>query len=358
MINELKRISVEMPGPTFSRPHFFRDKVFITSGFNEKGRCAGVVKIFDKSLNQIDVLNSAHSIGDSDSASTGKGNFFVGTNAGLLCYSDTGAVRADLDFGLASCQESTPLYSKGHVYIGDAKGNLICLNVANKKIDWCSSKGTAPVFGKPALFNDEIWFADYEGNVFVLDPGSGQGTRLLNCLSADGSPVQVFAGAAASDKEILFVSKTGEWSIISDDRRIKSRGKVDAAFYAQPTVLNDMFVAFGSDEAVFRFSVKYGAEEIHRGGKGGIVFKPAHTIKNKLVTTIYSRNPAEARNINAVQVFDPRRQVLHSHDINERKKVALAGVTHFQDKLVIPLSNFSGSENITDIILAKLPSSI
>ncbi|MCX7019876.1 MAG: PQQ-binding-like beta-propeller repeat protein [Candidatus Sumerlaeota bacterium] len=143
----------------------------------------------DYSVRALDQKTGAHiwlykprknELGPSYSSPVFRGNIaYMGSISGHIVGHDMSTGEKVFDVNLRPEKpdpifDSKPLIAGDKLYAGSVGGNLYCVDIPSKKVDWNVSLGTGFIFTSPALWNGHIILGSMDGNVWIVNtPGSG-----------------------------------------------------------------------------------------------------------------------------------------------------------------------------------------
>jgi outer membrane protein assembly factor BamB len=156
----------------------------------------------------------------------------------------TGTAQIELGGEVAG----TPALSKDHAYIGHMQGEVLAVDLKEKKVAWRFRDRDFPFIGSPALSGDTLLIGSRGRRLYAVERKTGEKKWDIRTRGAiEGAPV------IAKDRAI-FGSAGGRLSIIeiSDGKTVWQRD-LGGAINSSPAVTSDLIVVGSEDGNLYAF---------------------------------------------------------------------------------------------------------
>ena len=133
-----------------------------------------------------------------------------------------------------------PLIQDGKVYVGTINGDLVCLDAENGKTIWTfNDNGNAgSIWGSPVIFEDNLFFADTNGQVYAVSPDTGKPTW-LKPFSAGSS---VVASGVPTESGVAYTTTEGRVFIIDASQNLSPVTALETPLYSTPAYVNGFLI--------------------------------------------------------------------------------------------------------------------
>ena len=236
--------------------------------FKTEGRIAGEAAVTTRKGQKVVIVGSHDGQLYCINAETGKqvwayetGDYVncgivLDDNTIVLGGCDTMMHLIDLNTGKGTAQielggevAGTPALSKGHAYIGHMQGEVLAIDLKQKKIAWRFRDRDFPFIGSPALVGDTLLIGSKGRRIYAVNRKTGE--KLWDARTRGG----VEGAPVIANGRAIFGSAGGRLSIIEmKDGSTVWQQDLGGAINTSPAVTNELIVVGSEDGSIYAFS--------------------------------------------------------------------------------------------------------
>lgn len=235
--------------------------------FKTGGRISGEAAVTTRNEQKVVIVGSHDGMLYCLNADTGKKVWAYETgdyiNCGIVLNDDTIVLGGcdtmmhliDLNTGKGTAQielggevAGTPSLNQGHAYIGHMQGEVLAVDLKEKKVAWRFRDKDFPFIGSPALSGDTLLIGSRGRRLYGVDRKTGD--KLWDIRTRGG----VEGAPVIAKSRAIFGSAGGRLSIIEtkDGKTVWERD-LGGAINTSPAVTSDLIVVGSEDGSIYAF---------------------------------------------------------------------------------------------------------